>query len=507
MDVKENINLLLEGVDSVEGYQTELIRRIREEINIHNLICIEKDHDGKDHLGNDVISINYDMCEHNQYLDKYDLNDLLPLDKDILEAMRPYEEIAMRMLIRNTEQDVYFYDECRNYYLQHLRFWNHIFVKYKITHVFQVCVPHHVHDYIIYSLAKINHCKYRCNLASSFWNFWLPCTNLEKPSELLLNNYAILKEKNEDVALSETIEHYYQALQIDKANLDSQRLINGGGRTNKQTANSKKEIYEFYFSAKSEFKRRKHMLKERLIAIKDRDSIRGQQVKDIVRFNRSLKKRSKLRSKLMRDIKYYDSLAVEPITEPYVIYYLHYQPEATTLPQAGVFVEQELVISLLASTLKKMGIRLYVKEHFVQPCRSKRFYDALYKMDNVTLIKTYIDSKELLVKSVAAATCSGSAAQEAIVNNIPVLLFGLGIFCGAPGTFTCGSATDIESAIQTIQQGYTIKQKDVRLFFKAFDMTAVKTDIYVAAKKNKENLIEECGLVNLKNEIIDMLKN
>lgn len=505
MDDKRT-NLLLEGVDSIEGYQAELINRILHKTPVCHCVCVTKDHDGKDRYDETrVTEINYDICEHNRYAEVYDFNDMLPLGKDILEAMLPYESTVMKMLVRNTEQDVYFYDESKRFYLAHLRFWNHIFRKHQITHVVQVCVPHHAHDYVIYALAKIYRCKYVVNVATSIWNHWIPCTNLEYPCEQLLNRYEALKEEGKEVVLSEKLEHYYQALHIDKVALD--RNIMNAGMTRKQHIDMQKNKYLFYFNAGNRLKRRKHLLKEKMLACMKHDKVFSERIHDEAMWNTNLTKRSKLRSKLMVDIHYYDSLATQSVEgERYVVYFLHYQPEASTLPQAGVFVEQELAITLLAHVLKQRGIRLYVKEHFVQPYRSKAFYDGLKRIDNVTLINSNVDSKQLLVKSLAVSSCCGSSTQEAIFNGVPVLLFGFGMFTGAPGTFSCATEQDIVNAMDRIQNGMEISQEDVRYYLKAFDELAVRTNPYVSSKAGADNLFEECGINNLEKEIIDFVR-
>lgn len=178
----------------------------------------------------------------------------------------------------------------------------------------------------------------------------------------------------------------------------------------------------------------------------------------------------------MRGIDYYNALTSEPVPgEKYLIFFLHLQPEATTLPQGGVFVEQELMIQILARTAEKHGIKVYVKEHFVQPCRNKSFYDGLAKIRNVRLIHSDRDSKQLARNSVATASCNGTILLESIFNSKPTFIFGEVCFEKAPGVFRIGSVEECEKALEQILTGdFSIEQNQVRAYLKAFGESSIR---------------------------------
>ena len=495
----KEINIFFEGVDSIEGYQSELLKRIDKEIHFNKCIFTEKCHDGQDVYDSErYIPINYDICERNRYEEYCDVNKLLPLDAEILEKMLPYESTALKMFVRNMEQEIYTYDESKRLYLDHLRFWNLMFITHNINYVIQTCVPHHVHDYIIYGLAKIYKCKHVINTATSIWNHWIPVEDIYGNDTTLVRRYNDLRQSKEDYELSEFVEHYYQSLLYKNKDLDK-NLINAG-MSRKQIMAQKREFYKSYFSMKNKIKRNKTHWKNLVL----RGLLKGnggEIVKryESIRTNRDFAKRSSIKAHQMRSIKYYDKISGMPdYEECFVVFFLHYQPEATTLPQAGVFVEQEIIVSLLADTLAKRGIVLYVKEHFVQPYRQKVFYDRLKKMPNVRLIRSDIDSKELLQHSLAAATCNGTVIQESIFNGKPILTFGNGPFNGAPGTYQCRTAADIENAVSEIEKGACPSAHDVRAYLKAFDETAVHTNIYPAMKNRRCDISMDESIVNMK---------
>lgn len=496
------LNIFFEAVDSINGYQRHLLSEIDEAVHFERCVCTVKGAGEDEGYGEKYTTIDYDICEHNRYDEICDLNELIPLDRDILEKMQPYESLAMKMLVRNMERDVYTYEECKELYLRHLRFWNHIFVTNNINYVVQVCVPHHCHDYVIYALAKIHKCGIMVNVATSIWNHWIPVSDLENCNHEIVKSYEQTR-RQESVQLSDFVEHYYQSLLIDSNKTDQNLLYAGIDR--KKHINNQKRVYREYFSLKRRWKRKKHLVKCMIINPNGEcNSRRG--YFDALRNDYFLNKRGRIKQHQMKSIKYYESKAVVPsFDRKYVIYYLQYQPEATTLPMAGVFVEQELVIALLADALNKLGIELWVKEHFVQPYRSKNFYDALASIPNVTLIKSTVDSKILMQHSIATATCNGTIVQESIFNNKSVLIFGYGLFNGAPGTYPCRNEQDIVQAIDDISQK-EISQHDVRAFLKAFEQHAVHTNIYLSNRNRKCDISAEESRENIRKAVIERIQ-
>jgi hypothetical protein len=178
---------------------------------------------------------------------------------------------------------------------------------------------------------------------------------------------------------------------------------------------------------------------------------------------------------------YYNQIAEAPVPdEKYIVYFLHYQPEATTLPQAGVFTEQELSVEIAARAAEEMGYKLYVKEHFVQPYRNRVFYEDLKKIRNVTLIKTGYDSKELVRNGLCGVTGNGTVVMESVIRGIPMMIFGESGFQGCPGVHRVGSVSECRKAIEEIrierQKG--ISRKEIRAYLAAFGENSLFSYVY-----------------------------
>ena len=132
---------------------------------------------------------------------------------------------------------------------------------------------------------------------------------------------------------------------------------------------------------------------------------------------------------------YYQKIAqTKNLSDRYVIYFLHYNPERTTLPESFGFAQQYGAISALSMALPK-NVKLYIKEHpsiFTYQChwkeRTRFWYKMINKLPNVKFIKMEENPYDLIDCSVCAATISGTTAVEAVLRNKKAVIFGNGPF-------------------------------------------------------------------------------
>lgn len=119
--------------------------------------------------------------------------------------------------------------------------------------------------------------------------------------------------------------------------------------------------------------------------------------------------------------------------QKYVIYPLHYQPEASTIVCAPKYEKQLFFIDSLAKSLPADTV-LYVKEHYVQlGHRPESFYKDLQQLPNVVLINPWADGKKLLQESECIATLTGTCGWEGILMRKPVIMCGDVFYRKAPG--------------------------------------------------------------------------
>lgn len=465
-----NINLFFQGYDSVNGYQASILREIDAQVHFHRCVLTSRDNDGSDRYDPDKYEkIDYDMCANARYEYHMDMNSLLPLDREVLTAMEPYEPAAVKMLCRITDFDIFTYDEAKRFYLHHLRFWNDVFVRNQINFVFLTGIPHHTHDYIIYGLTKVKRIP-MCIVAPTHLPHWCFVGNdLYRLYERLDKTYGERKDRKAPVTLPEDVEAYYQAL-LKENKLQKMKVMLGSGSRKEHAKKEKRQIMGYVMRdniGKRQLSRLKHGIAG---ALRNRSAAPWKESLAWMKKDAYCIRKVRHKLKNCDTIRDYEKMAVMPDMEheKYVLFLLHLQPEATTLPQAGVFVEQELCVQLLAPVLKEYGIRLYVKEHFVQPYHMKNFYKDLRDTDNVTLVSSDAESVDLLEHCVAAATPAGTVSIEAIANGKPVFVFGHGGFEHGPGIYQVGNADQCRAAIEEILKDGDIPVQAVRSYFRAF---------------------------------------
>lgn len=121
------------------------------------------------------------------------------------------------------------------------------------------------------------------------------------------------------------------------------------------------------------------------------------------------------------------------LTKKYVLYPLHFQPEASTCVCAQKYEKQLFFIDSWAKSLPADTV-LYVKEHYaILGHREESFYKELKKYPNVILIDPWENTRELIKHAEAVTTLTGTAGWEAMLLRKPVFIGGNIFFEKAPG--------------------------------------------------------------------------
>jgi Capsule polysaccharide biosynthesis protein len=143
--------------------------------------------------------------------------------------------------------------------------------------------------------------------------------------------------------------------------------------------------------------------------------------------------------------------------KPYYVFFLHYQPEATTLPYGLEFSQQWLAISRLRMALPS-DIVLVVKEHpgmflrgMLRPSvRDTQFYDAIAALPNTTIADINQDSFKLIDHASCVTTITGTVGFQAILRGRPVIVFGAAPYRHFPSVFHVSNIDDLVAAIDEI---------------------------------------------------------
>ena len=121
------------------------------------------------------------------------------------------------------------------------------------------------------------------------------------------------------------------------------------------------------------------------------------------------------------------------LTKKFVLYPLHFQPEASTCVCAQKYEKQLFFIDSWAKSLPADTL-LYVKEHYaILGHREVSFYNELRKYPNVVLIDPWENTRDLIKHAEAVTTLTGTAGWEAMLMRKPVFIGGNIFFDDAPG--------------------------------------------------------------------------
>ena len=173
----------------------------------------------------------------------------------------------------------------------------------------------------------------------------------------------------------------------------------------------------------------------------------------------------------------YRKTAVKPdLSIKYVILALHYQPEATTAPWAGIFTDQLYVLELMSRHLPKDWL-IYVKENPKQfnpiaegnTGRPLRFYRDALKIPRVSFTPIDMDPFALIDQALAVFSVAGTIGWEAIVRGKPVICFGPSWYEHySPGVLRVRNGVDLESVPAFIRR-YQYDEQSLHYYLKTIE--------------------------------------
>ncbi|MDO8552934.1 MAG: hypothetical protein Q7S01_05460 [bacterium] len=175
--------------------------------------------------------------------------------------------------------------------------------------------------------------------------------------------------------------------------------------------------------------------------------------------------------------------------KPYVYFPLQYQPELTTSPLGGVYVDQLLAIKTVAAALPE-GWELYVKEHPAQigvhggnttPARYTGFYKSIAEIPHTRLVPVATNTFKLMDNAQTTSALTGTAAWESVLRGKPAVVFGYPWFMNAPGIIRVGSAEDCRKTYEKIAHGFKPQEADTLRYLQAVDEVSVKEHLYTNA--------------------------
>lgn len=126
------------------------------------------------------------------------------------------------------------------------------------------------------------------------------------------------------------------------------------------------------------------------------------------------------------------AMETRELPERFIYVPLHFQPERSTLPEAGIYRNQAVLVAELeafSAANPELRLEVVVKEHPRQNSgdirqfnfRETEFYSTLAKNPHVRIVSQHLESEELISKACVVVSANGSSAWEALLAGVPSL--------------------------------------------------------------------------------------
>jgi hypothetical protein len=379
-------------------------------------------------------------------------------------------------------------------YYKHLRNWNHFLDRYKINTVVFPHITPGVPKYIVYALCKIKGIAVAMlNHSTLFEATYGYCTSdIKDPMSSFMEVYSKAEheyegQKDESITLPDDFEALYAK---------HTQTVNNKAPAN---MNNRKIFY-----------RGRDVQKPILQVIKKKGVLYGavSMLSRIHSFIAFIIR--KMRFCVL--IRAYDRLARHAdFSVPYLYFPLHYQPEISSNPLGGIYVDQLLVVEMLAHYIPKDAM-IYVKEHPHQynapHGKNKLLYSDIARLPNVRLISRKTDTFKLLEHCTAVVSLTGTAGFEGLMMGKPFLMFGYNPYMYAKGTFHISTKEECKEAVDHVfSKGAKHTMRDMRLYLKAMSSVLSRCDARLTRKYTNpaDELSEEENSKRLTNLVIAAL--
>lgn len=415
-----------------------------------------------------------------------------PLDKRILHQFAIPQLALLKMMDRIDALGSFgYHDRVRLLYTL-MRYWRAVLDDFEPDVVVFSVIPHMVYDYVLYMYCKHRGIKTLMFESIPVCGMSILMDDFEQPTATARLYHKLLAQHTEkDVTLSADLEHYLRGLRGDYREAPeyvrrshSEKLYRGprGSTGSLLSRLVKVERWGDYARKQSRIVRAKFAVPNNYLKEPGKRLEESRMSWLAYRLFRYRAHR-----KMTRLFRRYNALAKEPDWDrKYVYVALSYQPERTTSPMGGVYVEQLLMVDMLSKTIPDDWM-LYVKEHPTQftaemffrsqSGRPTFYYDDLAAIPKVDLVPMHTDPYRLIDDAQAVAAVTGTVGWETVHRGKPALIFGYPWYRGCEGTFHIDTQEDLMRALERIQSGYRVDENKLRLFSYALEQTAVRATV------------------------------
>ena len=423
------------------------------------------------------------------------INKMLSCESQVLTMMNAIDWLGNTPLMKR-----------KRIYYGYMQYWYGVLTTLKPDAVIFGDIPHIAYQYVVYSLAKLLGIKvvmYRAIQIKGRMIF------LNEPERYQKLETAIKQINGVNFSvddLQQDIQAYYQSQTSDDAHSTPFFF-------KKDYFEGLKKPQQFFPALNIILKHIRNGTLLKVIFAYIRSLYRRRTITNLQIFTpsgfalkRHLRRWAKIKESLKKEYK--ELFIAVDWNKKFIYVPLHNQPEASTSAMGGVFVDQQLMVELLAAAIPDDWV-IYVKENLLQWVaprthvgRYPGYYEELARLKNVYLIPATTSNYELIKKAQAVATVTGTPGWEAVLRGKPALVFGYIWYIYCDGVFRIHDLASCRIAIDKIRGGYRPDRQKVINFLKAVDETSIHGYPNSRFKKGYDlELTEEENIVNIFNEL------
>jgi len=440
------------------------------------------------------------------------------VDPELYGALSGSELQALHLMDRmDFSQSDFSYPERRLLFRKFLRCWSYIIDQFKIDVVISPNVPHRSFDFPLYLLCRNKRIPVLSFVSTPFMNAAriIPVNDVYSMPEHILHRFLQKRKCEKFEPLADDIQQHIDRIRQDYDRAKPESFKESGRHHKKKPSillTARKFMFELFDPNSSWLGRRKFLRKgvPSYHKLKNRDVEEAKTRRFILPYMNKMVHRIRYLKKLQAEYRRLTTKA--DLSRKYVYVALHYQPEATTSPKAGIYADQLYLLELISHHLPR-DWAIYVKENPKQfnpigegnTARPLRFYRDALKIPRVQLLAVDSNPFDLIDHSLAVFSLAGTVGWEGMVRGKPVVCFGPSWYeYFTPGVMRVQNSQDWLN-IRKFIEDYVFSEIALQQYLKAIEETSLCA-YFRAGLKNMVDIDEESCIKALSSALADQLE-
>lgn len=196
------------------------------------------------------------------------------------------------------------------------------------------------------------------------------------------------------------------------------------------------------------------------------------------------------------------------LSEDYVFFPMHQEPELNLLMFAPYFVDQAWTARTIAQSIP-LNHKLYVKDHpLMVGYRDKKFYEEIKKFPNIKIIHPRFDSAILIKHAKLVTTISGTAGFEASFFQKPVITFGSIYYNSLSFVRKCKNISELPNIVKDALENHQHNEEELVDFVSALiEDSFIMNFTKMFAEKDIEKIKNNPDVAKISDAVVNYLRN